>query len=139
MSEAEVSSASAPEQLTEQFGNRQWVRLLDGLGMNVHYTTCLGSELFTAGGRRILDFNSGYCVHNVGHNHPGVARALKDELDRNGPAMLQGHVPEIAGELAHCLCAQAGGKLSKVFFCSSGSEGVEAAIQVARAHTDRSA
>src|SRR5260370_37527780 len=78
MSEAEASSSSAPDQLYEQFVNPQWVRLLDVLGMNVHYTTCLGSELFTAGGRRILDFDSGYCVHNVGHNHPRVARALKE-------------------------------------------------------------
>jgi ornithine--oxo-acid transaminase len=135
MSQAELSSARQPRY--ERYVNPQWVRLLDVLGMNVHYATCIGSELFTDAGRRILDFNSGYCVHNVGHNHPGVARALKDELDRNGPAMLQGHVPEIAGELAERLCAQAGGRLSKVFFCSSGSEGVEAVIKFARAHTGR--
>jgi ornithine--oxo-acid transaminase len=123
--------------LYEKYVNPQWVRLLDVLGMNVHYTNCLGAELFTDDGRRILDFNSGYCVHNVGHNHPGVVRALKAELDRNGPAMLQGHVPELAGELAQRLCTQAGGRLSKVYFCSSGSEGVEAVIKFARAHTGR--
>jgi ornithine--oxo-acid transaminase len=121
----------------EKYVNPQWVRLLDVLGMNVHYASCLGSELFTANGERILDFNSGYCVHNVGHNHPGVIRALKTELDLNGPAMLQGHVPELAGELAERLVALAGGKLAKVFFCSSGSEGVEAVIKFARAHTSR--
>ena len=134
---AEAKELSEQQPLYEKYVNPQWVRLLDVLGMNVHYTSCLGSELITDNGRRILDFNSGYCVHNVGHNHPGVARALKDELDRNGPAMLQGHVPEIAGELAERLCAQAGGNLSKVFFCSSGSEGVEAVIKFARAHTGR--
>lgn len=129
--------SSVRQQLYEQYVNPQWVRLLDVLGMNVHYTTCIGSELFTAEGRRILDFNSGYCVHNVGHNHPGVVRALKTELDLNGPAMLQGHVPELAGELANRLCMRAGGRLSKVFFCSSGSEGVEAVIKFSRAHTSR--
>jgi len=112
--------------------------LLDVLGMNVRYTNCLGSELFTSDGAHILDFNSGYCVHNVGHNHPGVIRALKAELDRNGAAMLQGHVPELAGELADRLRMRSGGRMSKVFFCSSGSEGVEAAIKFARAHTNRS-
>jgi ornithine--oxo-acid transaminase len=135
MSEAKNSSAQQP--LYEKYVNPQWVRLLDVLGMNVHYTSCLGSELFTDDGRRILDFNSGYCVHNVGHNHPGVVRAIKAELDRNGPAMLQGHVPELAGELAQRLCTQAGGRLSKAFFCSSGSEGVEAVIKFARANTKR--
>ncbi|MGD0075699.1 MAG: aspartate aminotransferase family protein [Candidatus Binataceae bacterium] len=127
----------ARQPLYEKHVNPQWVRLLDVLGMNVRYTRCLGSELFTEDGRRILDFNSGYCVHNIGHNHPGVIRAIKEELDRNGPAMLQGHVPELAGELAHRLCAHAGGRLSKVFFCSSGSEGVEAVIKFARANTGR--
>jgi len=62
---------------------------------------------------------------------------LKDELDRCGPAMLQSHVPELAGELAARLCRSAAGRAAKVFFCSSGSEGVEAAINFARAHTRR--
>jgi ornithine--oxo-acid transaminase len=55
--------------------NPQWVRLLDVLGMNADYVRCEGSELVTADGRRILDFNAGYCVHNVGHNHPRVVQA----------------------------------------------------------------
>jgi ornithine--oxo-acid transaminase len=46
-------------------------------------------------------------------------------------------VPELAGELAARLCRNAGGKLSKVLFCSSGSEGVETAIKFARARTRR--
>jgi ornithine--oxo-acid transaminase len=117
--------------------NPQWVRLLDLLQMNVQYTHCAGAELHTADGDCILDFLSGYCVHNIGHNHPAVIAALKAELDRSGPAMLQSHVPELAGELAARLCRLAGGRLSKVFFCSSGSEGVETVIKFARAHTQR--
>ncbi len=117
--------------------NPQWVSLLNLLGMNVEYDRCLGCELFTKDGRRILDFLSGYCVHNTGHNHPDIIQALKDELDRCGPAMLQSHVPELAGDLAHRLCTLAGGRLEKVSFCSSGSEGVEAAIKFARATTGR--
>lgn len=105
--------------------------------MNVHYEHCSGVELKTTGGRTILDFLSGYCVHNAGHNHPEIIRALKDELDRRGPAMLQSHVPELAGDLAERLCSRAGGDLSKAFFCSSGSEGIEAAIKFARVHTRR--
>src|SRR4029077_6011850 len=64
-------------------------------------------------------------------------QALKDEMDRCGPAMLQSHVPEIAGDLARRLCELAGGELEKVCFGSSGSEGVEAAIKFARATTGR--
>src|SRR3984893_17148776 len=126
------------ENLYERYVNPQWVRLLDVLQMNVSYGRCSGAELHTDDGRVILDFNSGYCVHNVGHNHPRVVAALKDELDKCGPAMLQSHVADLAGELAGRLCELAGGRLRKVFFGSSGSEGVEAAIKFARAHTGRS-
>jgi ornithine--oxo-acid transaminase len=117
--------------------NPQWVTLLNLLGMNVEYERCLGCELFTKDGRRVLDFLSGYCVHNIGHNHPYIIQALKDEMDRCGPAMLQSHVSEIAGDLARRLCELAGGELEKVSFGSSGSESVEAAIKFARATTGR--
>jgi ornithine--oxo-acid transaminase len=117
--------------------NPRWAALLNLLQMNVKYERCFGTELFTADGRRILDYLSGYCVHNIGHNHPYVIQALKDEMDRCGPAMLQSHVPELAGELARRLCDVAGGELRKVYFGSSGSEGVEAAIKFARAATRR--
>jgi ornithine--oxo-acid transaminase len=120
-----------------QHVNREWVRLLDLLQMNVRYERCVGAELFTSDGRCIVDFLSGYCVHNVGHNHPDVVSALQCELERCGPAMIQTHVADLAGELAHKLCHRAGGRLSKAFFASSGSEGVEAAIKFARAHTRR--
>ena len=113
--------------------NPQGVKLLDVLQMNVSYDHCVGSELHTSDGRRVLDFNSGYCVHNAGHNHP----TIKDEIDRDGPAMLQSHVSHLAGALAERLCDRAGGRLNKVFFASSGSEGIEAVIKFARAHTGR--
>ena len=118
--------------------NPQWVKLLSLLEMNATYERCEGAELFTSDGRRIVDFLSGYCVHNTGHNHPEIIEALKNELDRSGPVMLQSNIPELAGELGARLCQLAGGRLRKVFFASSGSEGVEAAIKFARAHTGRS-
>lgn len=117
--------------------NPQWARLMRLLEMDVEYERCEGVQLLTRDGRTILDFLSGYCVHNVGHNHPLVLAALQNELERRGPAMLQSHIPERAGELAEQLCALAGGDVTKAFFCSSGSEGVEAAIKFARLHTGR--
>jgi len=117
--------------------NPQWVKLLRLLEMNLSYERCMGAELFTQDGLRILDFLSGYCVHNAGHNHPAIVSALKEELDRSGPVMLQSNASELAGELAERLCHLAGGGLSKVFFASSGSEGIETAIKFARAYTGR--
>jgi ornithine--oxo-acid transaminase len=135
MSTSTVSTAVGA--LYSQHVNPQWVRLLDLLEMNVRYERCVGSELFTSDGRRILDFLSGYCVHNVGHNHPAVIAAIREEVESCGPAMIQTHVAERAGELGEKLCVRAGGKLTKAFFASSGSEGIEAAIKFARAYTGR--
>src|ERR1700761_692845 len=137
INDATISSNDHQESLYREHVNPQWVRLLNILRMNVRYTRCRGTRLQTDDGRTILDFLSGYCVHNTGHNHPSVIKALEDELRREGPAMVQSHVPDIAGQLASQLCSRAGDRLSKVFFCSSGSEGVEAAMKFARAYTAR--
>ncbi len=129
--------ATDASDLYRTFVNPQWARLLDLLDMNVRYTRCAGPRLYADDGRSFLDFLSGYCVHNLGHNHPRVIEALESELRRKGPAMVQSHVPELAGTLAAELCRRAGGRLTKAFFCSSGSEGVEAAMKFARARTGR--
>lgn len=132
-----VQYPSDGTRLYEKWVNPQWVRLLDVLQMKVRYSRCIGTELHTEDGRQILDFNSGYCVHNAGHNHPRIKTAIINELERDGAAMLQTGVPELAGVLGAQLCERAGGKLTKAFFASSGSEGVEAAIKFSRAHTGR--
>lgn len=117
--------------------NTEWSKLVNLLQMNLHYTRCSGAELKTAEGRTILDFLSGYCVHNTGHNHPYIVRQLVEELRTDGPGMLQSNIVESAGTLAEALCKRAGGKVSKAFFCSSGSEGIEAVIKFSRAFTGR--
>ncbi|MGD0222601.1 MAG: aspartate aminotransferase family protein [Terriglobia bacterium] len=132
-----MPTLAASDKLYANSVNPQWVRLLDVLQMNVPFAHCEGAELFQPDGKRVLDFLSGYCVHNTGHNHPDIIAALHEELERSGPVMLQSSVPELAGELASRLCESAGGRLKKAHFTSSGSEGVEAAIKFARARTGR--
>ncbi len=138
MSKKNTVEQSPPGQIAySEHVNPQWARLLTLLQMNADYVECRGEKLHTSDGRTILDFLSGYCVHNLGHNHPKVIAELHAELDRNGPAMLQSHVAASAGELAEKLCVRAGGRLRKVYFANSGSEGVETAIKFARAATGR--
>jgi len=132
-----TESVSSLDGLYAKDVNPQWVKLLHLLEMDARYERCAGAELQTSGGRRILDFLSGYCIDNTGHTHPAIIAALKDELDRSWPAMLQSHVPELAAELAFRLVQLVGGKPEQVFFTNSGSEGVETAIKFARAHTGR--
>src|SRR5258707_3366140 len=119
-----AQAQSSTADLYQDYVNPQWARLLDVLRMNVKYACCRGAQLETDDGRTIIDFNSGYCVHNIGHNHPQVIAALRRELDTAGPAMLQNHVADLAGLLASRLCELAGGRLPKAFFARSGSEGV---------------
>lgn len=121
----------------ESYVNPQWVRLLNRTEMNAEYEVCQGEELHTRDGRVILDFLSGYCLYNTGHNHPQITEALRSEIESEGPSMLQSHVAGNAGELAQALCSRAGGKISKAYFTSSGSEGVETAIKFSRATTGR--
>ncbi len=130
-------SCSDGQQTYAQHVNPEWVKLVDLLQMNLHYTRCRGAELETAEGRTILDFLSGYCVHNTGHNHPYIVEQLMTELRQEGPGMLQSNIVESAGRLAEALCRRAGGRVSKAFFCSSGSEGVETVIKFSRAFTGR--
>jgi ornithine--oxo-acid transaminase len=137
ISEERVSSTPGVDSAYVRFVNPEWVRLLGLLGMNVKYRRCLGTELFTEDGRVLLDFLSGYCVHNTGHNHPYIVQALIDELSAAGPAMLQSHVAYSAGTLAERLTSLVGGNLTKVHFCSSGSEGIETVIKFARVFTGR--
>jgi len=132
-----AQSATDGMELYDKYVNPQWVRLLDVLQLKVRYRRCAGAELETEDGRILLDFNSGYCVHNAGHNHPRIKAAIIAEIERDGAAMLQTGVPELAGVLGAQLCERAGGALNKAFFASSGSEGIEAAIKFSRAHTGR--
>ena len=136
-SEERVNLKALTQAAYESHVNPQWVRLLSSLEMNAEYEVCRGDELRTRDGRVILDFLSGYCVYNAGHNHPRIIEALRREMESEGPSMLQSHVAASAGELAEKLCLRAGGRLNKVFFTNSGSEGVETAIKFSRAATGR--
>jgi ornithine--oxo-acid transaminase len=130
-------SSTVPDTSYRNFVNPEWVRLLGLLGMDVHYRRCTGTELRTDDGRVILDFLSGYCVYNTGHNHPYIVDALIRELQASGPTMLQSHIAYTAGTLAERLTALTCPHLTKTFFCSSGSEGIEAVIKFARVFTGR--
>ena len=119
-----------------RYVNPQWVALLNLLDMNVEYDRCIGCELFTKDGRRILDYLSGYCVHNAGHNHPDIIEAVRPSRQTRSRDVAK-PCPRDRRRAGERLCKLAGGGLAKVYFGSSGSEGVEAAIKFARATTCR--
>ena len=90
-----------------------------------------GPYLFALDGRRYLDFAAGIAVDVLGHAHPHLVAALKNQADRLWHCSNLYRIPE--GErLAERLCAAS--FADRVFFCNSGAEAVEGALKVARKH-----
>jgi predicted acetylornithine/succinylornithine family transaminase len=88
-----------------------------------------GTRLWDADGNEYLDFLSGISVTQLGHCHPRVVEAVRDQAGR---LMHVGNLfyTEPAMRLARRLAdASLGGK---VFFCNSGAEAIECAIKLAR-------
>lgn len=92
-----------------------------------------GSYIYDADGNKILDMFPGWAVSAIGHCHPKVVKAIKDQAEK----LL--HIDntfynENQGKLAKLLSERAFG--GKCFFCNSGAEANEAALKLARLHTE---
>jgi 4-aminobutyrate aminotransferase/(S)-3-amino-2-methylpropionate transaminase len=100
----------------------------------------LGSEIWDTEGRRYIDFVGGIGVMNVGHNHPRVMAAVREQLDRVTHTAFQVATYESYLRLAERLCEVAPGDgPKKAIFFSTGAEAVENAVKIARAATGRQA
>lgn len=88
-----------------------------------------GVRVWDAEGNEYLDFLSGIAVSNLGHCHPKVVEAIKDQAQRLlHVSNLFYTEPQV--ELARRICEHSFGE--RVFFCNSGAEANEAAIKLAR-------
>lgn len=97
-----------------------------------------GSYVYDSNGRRYLDLLSGMGVANLGHTHPAVVSALREQAGRYLHAMVYGEYVEepqvrLAARLAQLLPPQ----LSMTYFTSSGTEAIEGALKTARKFTGR--
>lgn len=88
-------------------------------------------------GKRYLDCLGGYGIFNVGHRHPKVIDAVKQQLDQVC-LHSQDLLNPWAAHLARQLASIAPGDLQYSFFCNSGTEAVEGAIKLARMVTGKS-
>ena len=94
-----------------------------------------GMTLVDITGKKYLDFFPGWGVNNVGHCHPKVMSAVRDQI---GTLI---HIPNNFYHPHQAKLAKEIIRLSfpgKVFFCNSGAEGCEAAIKFARAYGSKS-
>jgi len=88
-----------------------------------------GAWLFDTNGNKYLDLLSGIAVCGLGHSHPAVTHAIRDQAGRLLHTSNLYEIP-LQTELANRLTKVSG--MDKVFFCNSGAEANEAAIKLAR-------
>lgn len=87
-------------------------------------------------GKRYTDFNSQLMCTNIGHQHPKLIQAIKDQADElcyAGPSM----ATRVRAEFGPLLARHTPGELNKFFFTLGGSEANENAIKFAKLHTGR--
>ena len=97
-----------------------------------------GCSMFDKNGKVYIDLIGGINVANVGHRHPRVIRAIKDQLDAYLHIMVYGEFienPQV--EYAKLLTEHLPSNLNSVYFTNSGAEAVEGAMKLAKRVTDR--
>jgi putrescine aminotransferase len=95
-----------------------------------------GCTIWDQNGKAYLDFAGGYGVFTLGHSHPRVIAAVREQMERmslSGKTMFN----PVLGEASRRLAQIAPGDLAISFWCNSGTEALEGAIKLARAATKR--
>lgn len=95
-----------------------------------------GSHVIDAGGRRYLDFSSQLVFTNLGHQHPRIVAAIKEQADRLC-TLAPGSASDVRGEAARLIVEVAPENLGHVLFTTSGTEAIEHAVRMARLFTGR--
>ena len=91
-----------------------------------------GVFIHDTAGKEYIDASSGAAVSCLGHSHPDVLAAMREQLDRLAYAHTSFFTTQVAEELADNLIARAPSGMGHVFFVSGGSEAIEAALKLAR-------
>ncbi|MFT6868199.1 MAG: putrescine aminotransferase [Cyclobacteriaceae bacterium] len=97
-----------------------------------------GIYMFGPNGETYMDLISGIGVSNVGHRHPKVVQAVKDQVDKYMHLMVYGEfvqTPQV--KLAEALTSTLPSELSSVYLVNSGSEAVEGALKLAKRYTGK--
>ncbi|MFN5641444.1 MAG: aspartate aminotransferase family protein [Sphingobacteriales bacterium] len=97
-----------------------------------------GSLMWDVKGREYIDLIGGISVCNIGHRHPTVVNAIKDQLDRYMHLMVYGELvsaPQV--QYAKLLTDNLPQNLDSVYFTNSGTEATEGAMKLAKRVTGR--
>ena len=109
-------------------------------GSTAYVKSAQGSIVTDMDGKEYIDFAGGIAVMNVGHSHPKVVAAVKDQAEKFTHTCFMVNPYDSAVELAEKLTAATPGDFDKkVVFINSGAEAVENAVKIARYYTKRPA
>ncbi|MCW8981296.1 MAG: aminotransferase class III-fold pyridoxal phosphate-dependent enzyme, partial [Altibacter sp.] len=98
-----------------------------------------GSYIFDRSGKRYLDFVAGVSACSLGHCHPAVINAVKEQLDRYLHVMVYGeYIQTPAVALAKLLAEKLPAPLESTYLVNSGAEAIDGAMKLARRVTGRS-
>ncbi|KAF2516877.1 aspartate aminotransferase family protein [Flavobacterium salilacus subsp. salilacus] len=107
------------------------------LGMEVSHAE--GSYIYDTNNKAYLDFVAGVSAASLGHKHPRVNQAIKDQLDKYSHVMVYGeYAQHPATEFCRLLAEHLPPQLSKTYLTNSGTEATEGALKLARRVTGRS-
>ena len=99
-----------------------------------------GAVLVDVEGNEYIDFAGGIAVMNVGHSHPKVVQAIKDQAEKLTHSCFMVSPYESSVTLAEKLCKEVPGDTPKAaMFANSGAEAVENAVKIARYYTRKPA
>ena len=97
-----------------------------------------GTRIFDTSGKSYLDFISGIAVTNIGHRHPKVVEAIKNQVDQYMHVMAYGEfIQAPQNDLAAKLVSLLPTPLDCCYFVNSGTEANEAALKLAKRVTGR--
>jgi predicted acetylornithine/succinylornithine family transaminase len=88
-----------------------------------------GTRVFDNDGKSYLDFTAGWAVLNIGHNHPAVTEAIRDQA---GKILQMSNLFYTTPQLPLAQIIVDNSDVDRVFFCNSGAEANEGACKVAR-------
>ena len=97
-----------------------------------------GIYLYSPDGKIYMDMISGIGVSNIGHRHPHVIKAIKDQLDKHLHVMVFGeYIQSSPNALAKKLASLLPPSLNCCYFVNSGTEANEGALKLAKRITGR--
>lgn len=107
------------------------------LGMEVSHA--IGSYIYDTNHKKHLDFVAGVSACTLGHQHPGVNQAIKDQLDKYSHVMVYGEYSQSpAVQYCKLMASLLPAPLDKTYLVNSGTEAIEGSLKLARRVTGRS-